>query len=54
MITTEGQANVVRNLQWKAQQAEKMFESLVSKMNEELTLEKEQKHTKKEMVPSWL
>lgn len=54
MITTEGQANVVRNLQWKAQQADKMFESLVGKMNEELTLEKEQKHTKKEQVPSWL
>jgi hypothetical protein len=54
MITTDGQENVVLNLQRKSEQADLMFESLVSKMNEELTLEKEQQHTKKEMVPSWL
>jgi len=54
MITTDGQENVLRNLQRKADQASKMFDALVSIMGREMKIEKHDDYTKKEEVPSWL
>ena len=54
MITTDGQENVLQNLQRKSDQAEKMFENLVALMWRELKIEKKNEMTKKEKVPSWL
>jgi hypothetical protein len=38
----------------KAEAADKMFASLVALMNNELKIENENKHTKKQENPSWL
>lgn len=54
MITTDGQENVLRNLQRKADQASAMFDSLVSMMWREIKVEKASECTKKAEVPSWL
>jgi hypothetical protein len=54
MITTDGQNNVVNNLQRKAEQASSMFDWLVRMMWSEITIDKHEKHTIKEEVPSWL
>lgn len=54
MITTEGQADVLANLQRKSEQAEKMFEQLVGMMWKELKIEKQNYYTKREEIPSWL
>lgn len=54
MITTDGQENVMANLQRKSDQAAAMFENLVSMMWRELRIEKTTQHTTKEQVPSWL
>lgn len=54
MITTDGQENVLSNLQAKAQGADKMFEQLVSLMRNELVIEKRNDYTKQIGVPAWL
>jgi len=54
VITSEGEANVLNNLQRKAEAAEKMFANLVSLMNNELKIESENKHTNQTTLPSWL
>ena len=54
VITTDGQADVVANLERKAQQASKMFDQLVGMMWKELKIERKDNYTKKEQVPSWL
>jgi hypothetical protein len=54
MITTDGQENVLANLQRKADQASEMFDKLVGMMWRELRIEKKNEYTKKEEVPSWL
>ena len=54
VVTTEGQADVVANLERKAQQASKMFDQLVGMMWKELKIERVDNYTKKEQVPSWL
>jgi len=54
MITTDGQQNVLQNLQRKADQASAMFDQLVSMMWKELRIEKSNQYTKKESVPQWL
>jgi len=54
MITTDGQADVLANLQRKADQALKMFDQLVGMMWKELKIEKRSEYTKKEELPSWL
>jgi hypothetical protein len=54
MITTDGQDNVLANLQRKADQASAMFDNLVGMMWKELKLEAKNEYTKKESVPSWL
>ena len=54
MVTTDGQENVLRNLERKAEQASKMFDMLVAMMGREMKIEKRNEYTKKEDVPSWL
>jgi hypothetical protein len=54
MVTTDGQDNVLENLNRKSSAADKMFEQLVSMMWRELKLETQNEYTKKEQVPSWL
>ena len=54
MITTEGQADVLKNLQRKTDQAEKMFDQLVGMMWKELKIEVKDEYTKPEEMPSWL
>ena len=54
MITTDGQDNVVANLNRKAEQADAMFNNLVSMMWRELRIERVNQYTQKEKVPSWL
>jgi len=54
MITTDGQENVLKNLERKSLAAEKMFNHLVSMMWNELKITKKEQPTKKEELPSWL
>ena len=54
VITSEGEANVLSNLQRKAEAAESMFRHLVSLMNNELRIEQENKHLIQATTPSWL
>lgn len=54
IITTDGQADVLSNLTRKAQQADKMFDRLVSMMFNEMKIEKKNDRTKQQEIPSWL
>jgi len=54
VVTTEGQSRVLANMQAKSQAAEKMFDNLVSMMNNELKIERKNEMTNKEEIPSWL
>jgi len=54
MITTDGQENVLRNLERKLEQAGRMFDALVTLMGREMKIEKRNDYTKKAKVPSWL
>lgn len=54
MITTDGQENVLRNLQRKAEAASVMFDKLVEMMRNELKIMKRNDYTKTEEYPSWL
>lgn len=54
IVTTEGQQNVLNNLQRKAESATIMFDNLVSMMKEELNIRKNNEYIKKEEIPSWL
>jgi hypothetical protein len=54
MITTDGQDNVLKNLQSKADKAADMFDYLVSLMRNELIIEKRKPFTQKVVIPDWL
>ena len=54
IITTEGEKNVLSNLQRKQQQAERMFDNLVEMMNDELKIKTKPYGVTKEEVPTWL
>ena len=54
MITTDGQENVLANLNRKAEQAAAMFDKLVQMMWHGMKLDRDNKYTQKERVPSWL
>lgn len=53
LITTKGGANVVKNLQRKARQADQMFSSLVDHMNEALAVDRAIYSNEME-IPTWL
>ena len=54
VISSEGEADVLKNLQRKSEQASKMFAQLVELMNNELNLKKTDNNTKPITKPSWL
>ena len=54
IVTTEGELNVLKNLQRKAAQADAMFSALAKHMNDELHMKHAEPFTIKEEVPSWL
>lgn len=54
MITTDGQENVLKNLQGKAKKADEMFDYLVNLMRDELIIEKKKPFTQEVTVPEWL
>lgn len=54
VITSEGEANILSNLQRKSQAAEVMFSRLVELMNHELNITQANPFTKKQKLPSWL
>lgn len=54
IITTEGQEDVLRNLQRKSAQADAMFNRLVGMMWHELSIVRQNDYIKKEALPSWL
>lgn len=54
VISSEGEASVLQNLQRKSIAAEKMFEQIVALMGRELNIQSVNTHTKREKVPAWL
>jgi hypothetical protein len=54
IVTTEGERGVLRNLQRKAEQADKMFSNLVAQMNAAQGIERSSSFNKAQEVPSWL
>jgi hypothetical protein len=54
VVTTEGELNVLKNLQRKAAQADRMFSNLVAEMNNALHLQNTDNSTNREEIPSWL
>lgn len=54
VVTTEGEREVMANLQRKAAAADKMFSRLVARMNEQLHIERTTQFHEQERVPAWL
>jgi hypothetical protein len=54
IITTIGEGNVLDNLQRKSRAADKLFEQLVSLMNNELKIQKKETQTNKIGLPIWI
>lgn len=54
LVTSEGETDVMANLQRKAQAAERMFTQLVAHMSEELQIGTRHEFPKRERLPSWL
>ena len=54
IVTTEGEQNVMKNLQRKALAADKMFDNLVSEMHAAMSIERDNRFIHRETVPSWL
>lgn len=54
MVSTEGGISVLKNMQRKAAQADRMFDALVREMNSALGIERTTTFTKSQETPSWL
>jgi hypothetical protein len=54
MITTEGEKSVLHNLQRKASAADRMFDSLVAHMNNQLRIDRLSQFAFEEVSPPWL
>lgn len=54
VISSEGEADVLKNLQRKAAQAETMFANMVNLMQNELEIKTEDTHNTKTLIPAWL
>ena len=54
IISTEGDANMIKNLNRKKQQADEMFTKLVAQMNNALHIDNKKDYKNKLEVPSWL
>jgi superfamily II DNA/RNA helicase len=54
VVTTEGEQEVMKNLQRKARSADRMFDNLVREMNSALHIKSDYNPTKTLELPSWL
>jgi hypothetical protein len=54
IVTTPGEASVLKNLQRKAEAADQMFSQLVAHMNDSIKIERSREFTIDEEVPEWL
>jgi Helicase conserved C-terminal domain len=54
IITTEGEKDVLKNMQRKAVAADRMFSELVKHMNNAIGIKRSVKFTKRERMPAWL
>lgn len=54
VITTEGERDVLKNLQRKAAQADEMFSRMVAEMNQSLALSRVTGETTEPEIPAWL
>lgn len=54
VVTSEGEASVLANLQRKTQAAEKMFARLVELMNDQLSVNRTQYQPQSRSLPSWM
>lgn len=54
VVTTEGEQQVMKNMQRKTEAADKMFAQLVACMNDAEPKRKQVKHTMKMEIPQWL
>jgi hypothetical protein len=54
MVSSEGEAGVLANLNRKAAQAEKMFANMVELMNNELHIDRSTHFKREQEIPSWL
>jgi hypothetical protein len=54
VISSEGEAGVLKNLKRKADQSSEMFAHLVALMNEQLHIERRKVETLNVTIPSWL
>lgn len=54
VISTEGQSRVLANLQKKASDAEKMFESIIANMRNELKIGPREEPSKEIEIPEWM
>lgn len=54
IVTTEGERDVLRNLQRKQAQADEMFSALVANMNQALSIDKGGKFGQTMEIPAWL
>ena len=53
-VVSDGEHRVLRNLQRKAEQADRMFAEITSHMRDELGISRHRAFTKPEEIPSWL
>ena len=54
IVTTEGGRNALENLQRKADQADRMFDALVSHMGDALAVQRTNDYTERVEAPAWL
>jgi hypothetical protein len=54
IVTSEGELGVMKNLQRKAEQADRLFSSLVAEMRNELAVNRKTTFTKEMEIPTWL
>lgn len=54
IVTTEGELGVLKNLQRKAGQADRMFSNLVAEMNSSMAIDRASKFNTTQEVPKWL
>jgi len=54
IVRTDGDVNVLANLQRKATQADRMFTDLVKHMNDALSLDRGRSYGAEVKVPTWL
>ncbi len=54
IVATEGEADVLKNLQRKSAQADRMFEGMVAQMNNAVSIGRQRNFTKEMEIPTWL